>query len=169
MRRHTLRLICLLPLSLLVLSSCESPDIAAKLEARRASIAAEPPGDYYIGRRFHIDRTHFWGYVRRPREGWENAKLVVMNEKLKPTPDRMPEAPMDGGPAFGHDHNHEYRLKGYYSGRRIYDPNSDLKIVEFVLQDWQLINSNPGWLFKPNERFNGSTLLRAEPDSVIVR
>lgn len=76
---------------------------------------------------------------------------------------------MDGGPAFGYDHNREYRLRGYYSGRRIYDPNSDLRIVEFVLQDWQLINPNAGWLFKPNEKFNGTTLLRSEPDSVIQR
>lgn len=169
MRRLILRLVFLLPLLVLLLSGCESPDIAAKIEARRAAIAAEPPGDYFIGRRFHIDRTHFWGYVRRPREGWENAKLVVMNEKFKLTPDRMPEAPMDGGPAFGYDHNREYRLRGYYSGRRIYDPNSDLRIVEFVLQDWQLINPNAGWLFKPNEKFNGTTLLRSEPDSVIQR
>ena len=158
----------LLPLFALLLSSCESPNIAAQLEARRAAIAAEPRGDYYIGRRFHIDRTHFWGYIRRPGEPWQNSKLVVINEKVKATPDRLPEAPV-AGDKFGYDHNYEYRLKGYYSGRRIYDPNSDLKLVEFVLQDWQLIKSNPGWLFKPNEKFNGNTLLRAEPDSVIQR
>ena len=159
----------LLPVLPLLLSSCESPQFAAQLEARRAAIAAEPRGDYYIGRRFHIDRTHFWGYIRRPGEPWQDSKLVVMNEKVKTTPDRLPEALSMGPDVFGYDHNYEYRLKGYYSGRRIYDPNSDLKLLEFVLQDWQLINSKPGWLFKPNEKFNGSTLLRAEPDSVIQR
>lgn len=169
MRLPAFRLTFLLPLLAVMLSSCESPNIAAQLEARRAAIAAEPPGDYYIGRRFHIDRTHFWGYVRRPRESWNTSKLVIMNEKMKATPDRLPESPEGGGNAFGFDHNHEYRLKGYYSGRRIYDPNSDLKLVEFVLQDWQPINSSPGWLFKPNEKFNGNQLMRVEPDSVIQR
>lgn len=169
MRLPAFRLTFLLPLLAVTLSSCESPNIAAQLEARRAAIAAEPPGDYYIGRRFHIDRTHFWGYVRRPRESWNTSKLVIMNEKMKATPDRLPESPEGGGNAFGFDHNHEYRLKGYYSGRRIYDPNSDLKLVEFVLQDWQPINSSPGWLFKPNEKFNGNQLMRVEPDSVIQR
>ena len=169
MRLPAFRLTFLLPLLAVMLSSCESPNIAAQLEARRAAIAAEPPGDYYIGRRFHIDRTHFWGYVRRPRENWNTSKLVIMNEKMKATPDRLPESPEGGGNAFGFDHNHEYRLKGYYSGRRIYDPNSDLKLVEFVLQDWQPLNSSPGWLFKPNEKFNGNQLMRVEPDSVIQR
>ena len=169
MRLFAFRFTFLLPFLALLLSSCEAPNVAAQLEARRAAIAAEPPGDYYIGRRFHIERTHFWGYVRRPGESWETSKLVVMNEKLKATPDRLPESPGDGGNAFGFDHNHEYRLKGYYSGRRIYDPNSDLKLLEFVLQDWQPLNQSPGWLFKPNERFNGKQLLRAEPDSVIQR
>ena len=169
MRLPAFRLTFLLPLLAVMLSSCESPNIAAQLEARRAAIAAEPPGDYYIGRRFHIDRTHFWGYVRRPRESWNTSKLVIMNEKMKTTPDRLPESPEGGGNAFGFDHNHEYRLKGYYSGRRIYDPNSDLKLVEFVLQDWQPLNSSPGWLFKPNEKFNGNQLMRVEPDSVIQR
>lgn len=169
MRHARLRLALFLPLLAALLGSCTSVDYSAQIEARRAAIAAEPPGDYFIGRRFHIDRTHFWGYVRRPRESWDTSKLVVMNEKMKATPDRLPELPAGSGNAFGYDHNCEYRLKGYYSGRRIYDPNSDLKLLEFVLQDWQLVNPSPGWLFKPNEKFNGSQLMRVEPDSVIQR
>ncbi len=169
MRLTDFRLTFVLPLLALMLAGCEAPNTGPQVEARRAALAAEPPGDYYIGRRFHIDRTHFWGYVRRPREGWETAKLVVMNEKVKKTPDRLPESALGDDSSFGYDHNHEYRLKGYYSGRRIYDPNSDLKLVEFVLQDWQPTNSSPGWLFKPNEKFNGNQLMRVEPDSMIQR
>ena len=91
MRPLVFRLTFLLPLLALLFSSCESPNTGPQIEVRRAAIAAEPPGDYYIGRRFHIQRTHLWGYVSRPRETWANAKLVVMNEKLKSTPDRLPE------------------------------------------------------------------------------
>ncbi len=164
MRPRFLRII--LPLLALLLASCESPDIAAALEARKAAIAAEAPGNYYVGRRFHIDRTHFWGYLRRPRESWDSAKLVIFNERVKPSPDRLPEEPAGSGPAYGHDHNCEYRIWGRYTGRRIFDPNSNLILPEFQLENHQLINDQPGWLFNPKEKFNGAQLLRGEPDAL---
>lgn len=164
MRFHS-PLLLLLPV--LLLASCAvGPDVGPLIEARRAAIAAEPPGDYYIGRRFHIERTHFWGYLRRPRQGWETAKLVVMSERQKSAPDRLPEMPSGDGAAFGFDHNHEYRIWGRFSGRRIYDPNSNLILPEFVLQNYQPLNSSPGWLFDPREKFNGAQLLRNEPDAL---
>lgn len=151
----------------LLLSSCATDSVgpmeAQQIEMRRLTIASEPKGDYYIGRRFHIPRTHFWGYVRRPGESWDNAKLVVINERFHKTPDRLPEVPSGDGPAHGYDHNREYYLWGSFSGRRVYDPNSNLALPEFVLQRWELKNESPGWLFKPNERFNGQRLLRGEP------
>lgn len=156
-------LLVLLPVLLLASCATESPRVAQQIEYRRMSIASEPKGDYYIGRRFHIDRTHFWGYVRRPGEGWERSKLVVLNEKFQKAPDRLPEIPAGDGPAFGFDHNREYMLWGYYSGRRVYDPNSNLVLPEFVLQRYQVRNESPGWLFKPNERFDRVHLLRNEP------
>lgn len=161
------RPICvLLPLIAILLASCESPDIAAALEARKAAIAAETPGNYYIGRRFHIERTHFWGYLRRPRDGWDTAKLVIFNERIRSSPDRLPEDPAGGGPAYGYDHNFEYRIWGRYTGRRIFDPNSNLILPEFQLENCQLVNDQPGWLFNPKEKFNGAQLLRGEPDAL---
>jgi hypothetical protein len=157
--------------SILLLTGCETggasnPRYAQQLEYRRLSIASEPRGDYYIGRRFHIDRTHFWGYVRRPGESWETSKLVVLNEKFKNAPDRLPEIPADYGHAYGYDQNSEYRLWGYYSGRKVYDPNSDLILPEFVLQRYELISDSPGWLFRPDENFDGHHLLRREPGAM---
>lgn len=156
----------LLGLSLL-LASCDSTSPRQKqlIEYRRLEIAAEAPGDYYVGRRFHIERTHFWGYVRRPGQPWHTAKLVVMSEKLQNQPDRYPEVPSGGGPAYGSDHNSEYRLWGHFSGRRVYDPNSNLSLPEFVLQRYELKSRSPGWLFHPGERFNGRILLRGEVGS----
>ena len=154
------------PLFALVLTSCGTTDVSPQLEARRLAIASEPPGDYYIGRRFAIERTHFWGYLRRPGQPWATSKLVVMGERIQKTPDRLPEAPSGDGRAFAFDHNHEYRLWGYYSGRKVYDPNSDLILPEFVLQRYEPLNSSPGWLFSPKERFNGSQLLRNEPEAL---
>lgn len=165
MHRHLL-LLALLVFSLL-LSSCQTGGGGAgdprQLEYRRLAIAAETPGDYYVGRRFHIARTHFWGYVRRPGESWDKSYLVVINEKFKRQPDRLPEIPSGDGPAYGSDHNTEYRLWGYYSGRKAYDPNSNLMLPEFVLQRYEVKNQSPGWLFKPNEKFSGERLLRGEP------
>ena len=161
-----LRLPFLLVLALLGLTACENPHIQEQINQRNAAIAAEVPGDYFIGRRFHIDRTHFWGYVRRPRQSWQDSKLVVMSEKIVKTPDRLREQPMDGTPGFGYDHNSEYKIWGYFSGRKIYDPNSDLFIPEFVAQKFELLTDHPGWLFQPNEKFNGAQLLRGEPEAM---
>ena len=47
-------------------------------ELRKAKIAGEETGPFYIGRRYHVNRTWFWGYLRQPRESWSKAKLVVI-------------------------------------------------------------------------------------------
>jgi len=49
-------------------------------------IAAEPVGDYYIGRRYYKPDFKFWGYVRRPGQPWSAAQLVMLNEKEKLAP-----------------------------------------------------------------------------------
>lgn len=153
-------------ISLLGLTACGTSRLQEQVIARNAAIAAEAPGDYYIGRRFRIERTHFWGYLRKPRQPWENAKLVVMNERVTRQPDRLPEEVNDGDNAFGYDHNAEYRVWGNFTGRKVYDPNSDLALPEFQPTRFELIQRGPGWLFKPNERFNGYQLLRVEPEAV---
>ncbi len=122
------------------------------LKQRNALIAQEELGDYYIGRRFWIDGTRFWGFVRKPRQPWHEAKLVVMNETQKHTPDRISEDTLSG-PKHGFDHNYEYKLYGSFSGQRIYDPNSNQVLPEFMLKDYELISSNPGFLFHPQQRF----------------
>ena len=53
-----------------------------------ARIQAEPPGDYFIGRRYFKPDYKFWGYVRKPGQPWTTAQLVMLNEKLKLAPDR---------------------------------------------------------------------------------
>jgi hypothetical protein len=105
--RHFLLL--LLAAALLPLTGCEtttggvSPSVAA-------AIAGEAPGNYYIGRRFHIPHTHFWGYLRSPGQDWSTARLVIMQERFMKIPNRLPEQPTDGGYAYGDDHNTEYRM-----------------------------------------------------------
>ncbi len=136
-----------------------------QLDTRRRQIASEPRGDYYVGRRFHIPHTHFWGYLRSPGQGWESSRLVIMNERYAKIPNRLPEMPSDGGEAYGDDHNREYRIWGRYTGRRVFDPNSNMVLPEFELRRAELTNEFPGFLFQPGERFNGTQLFRREPGS----
>jgi hypothetical protein len=102
-----------------------------------------------------VKSTRFWGYVRRPQQPWNKAQLVVFNEREKLAPDRLTEMPSGDERGFQFDNNREYRLRGYLSGRQVYDPNSDKILPEFVLQAYQEIDANPGFLFHPRERRDG--------------
>ena len=122
-------------------------------EQRQLDIASEPSGNFYYGRRYFVSKTRFWGYVRRPRQPWSEAKLVVMNESIRPQPDRLPE---DGpyNARHGMDQNFDYKITGSYTGRKIYDPASNLFLPEFKASSFQVIDREPGWIFSPNDRYN---------------
>lgn len=109
--------------------------------AASAAIQNEPPGDYFIGRRYYKAVYKFWGYVRRPGQPWSTAQLVVMNEKQKLAPDRAQVN-------FGFDNNYEYKLYGNFSGDKVYEPASNGIYPEFVLKDYKLISTNPPPIFK---------------------
>ena len=155
--------ILLLALAALPLASCGSgpsygrggsPNMGGPTEeVRRAEIAAEPTGNFFYGRRYFVYKTRFWGYLREPRQNPRRSKLVIMNEKRKLTADRLPEH----GPAgarHGFDQNYEYRIWGNYSGRTLYDPNSNQFLPEFVLSNYEVVKRKPGWLFSPQDHYN---------------
>lgn len=123
------------------------------VEEREFQIANEPTGDFYYGRRYFVEKTRFWGYLRKPRQPWSRAKLVVFREDKMLNPDRLPE---DGPPGrrYAFDHNHEYRIRGYFTGKESYEPNSNQFLPEFMLTGYELVNPNPGWLFRPDDRYN---------------
>ena len=104
-------------------------------------IAAEPTGDYYIGRRYYKPDYKFWGYVRKPGQPWSTAELVMLNEKEKLAPDRERLE-------FGSDNNYEYKLYGYFSGDKVYEPASNGIYPEFVLKGYELISTTPAPIFK---------------------
>lgn len=144
---------CSLILLALTLSQCDTTksDIEA-INARNVMISQEPKGDYYIGRRYHVPATRFWGYLRKPGETWRTAKLVIMDESRALTPDRSPEY----GPEqkYSKDNNYEYHIYGRFTGREAYEPNSNLKLPVFRITGYKLVNAKPGWLFKPSERYS---------------
>ena len=123
------------------------------VEERKAKIASEPTGDFFYGRRYFVEKTRFWGYVRQPRQPWSRAKLVIFREDKKKNPDRLSE----NGPAgqrYGFDNNFEYRLRGNYTGQQAYDPNSNQFLPEFMLTGYEVVNRQPGWIFRPDDRYD---------------
>lgn len=120
---------------------------------RNAEIAAETTGDFFIGRRYYVEKTRFWGYVRKPRQPWSRAKLVLIDESRKLAPDRLPESGPSGA-RYAFDNNYEYRLRGNFTGREAYDPNSNQFLPVFQLSSYEVINRNPGWLFRPDDRYD---------------
>jgi len=144
--RLSLSPICALALSLLLLlAGCATPPELAPLMESPAiaqQIAAEPVGDFYIGRRIYSPPFAIWGYVRSPRQTWKTAKLVILNEKYQFAPDRARNQ-------MGSDSGSEYRLYGYFSGDQIYDASAGRFCTEFVLKRAELISANPDPIWSP--------------------
>jgi hypothetical protein len=122
-------------------------------DLRNAQIAGEQTGPFYIGRRYHVNRTWFWGYLRKPRESWSKARLVVFNQSQKRAPDFLPQEGPPGA-RYAYDQNYQYRIWGRYTGRTVYEPNSNQFLPEFLLTDAKLIDANPGWLFHPSDHYD---------------
>src|SRR6476660_6187027 len=129
-------------LGALFFASCETvPQGIQQARVEMAQqIAAEPSGDYYIGRRYYKPDYKFWGYVRKAGQPWSTAELVMLNEKGKLTPDRERLE-------FGSDNNYEYKLYGSFSGDKVYEPASNTIYPEFVLKNYELISTNPAPIF----------------------
>jgi len=128
--------------SLTLLISCRTlPNhMEAERTAMREKIQAEPPGDYFVGRRYYKPEFHFWGYVRKPGQPWNSAQLVILNEKKVLAPDREPLN-------IGSDNNFEYKLRGYFSGDHVYELVSNRVLPEFVLEGYELISTHPAPIF----------------------
>ncbi len=128
-------------------SDCEAVNL------REQEIAAEPKGDYYIGRRYYLPLTRFWGYLREPGQSWRDSKLVIMDESVVRTPDRGYEPPVKGA-TFGTDANAEYKITGGYTGEKAYDPSTNQILPVFKATSYELRSAKPGFLFKPSEKYH---------------
>lgn len=154
-RRVFFLFLALLPAFLPSCASTGEPmDSSPEVQARNAAIRAEPRGDYYIGRRYFVAKTRFWGYLRRPGQLWEEAPLVLMDENRVLTPDRLPEN-TSAALSHGFDHNSEYKIQGQFlPGRKDYDPNADMELPVFQPSRFELTNPRPGFLFSPRDRYD---------------
>lgn len=140
----------------LLLCQCQTyslKDDCRAIRAREADIAREPAGDYYIGRRYYVPITRFWGYLRRPGQSWREAKLVMMDESSVHTPDRGMEPPVKNA-VYGTDQNVEYIIRGSYTGKDAYDPSTNQVLPMFRATAYEVRNRKPGFLFTPSERYD---------------
>ena len=144
-------------LVLFVLAGCETmPDgIQAARLAMIEGIKSEPPGDYYIGRRYYKQDYKFWGFVRSPGQPWSSAKLVMLNENKKLAPDRAMGR-------LGSDNGYEYKLFGHFTGETVYEPASNGFYPEFELSGYEIKSITPARIFHtqgatdPAQRIIGS-------------
>jgi hypothetical protein len=145
MQTRVLALCAIVPI---LLAACEttgssggSSNTSSARAAMAASIAAESPGDYYIGRRYYKEEYKFWGFIRSPRQPWSTAKLVMLNEQEVLAPDRAQGK-------LGSDNNYEYRLLGNFTGQTVYEPASNGFYPEFALKKYEIISVSPPNIYK---------------------
>lgn len=128
--------------AVLACAGCETTgSTVAKPDPRAAAmVAAETPGDYYVGRRYYKKDYKMWGWVRRPGQPWNTAQLVMMNENTKFAPDREQGV-------LGIDNNTEYRLRGHFTGGKVYEPASNDFYPEFVLTGYEVVTNAPPMIY----------------------
>ncbi|MFZ4483932.1 MAG: hypothetical protein ACOYOL_08145 [Chthoniobacterales bacterium] len=143
--------------AMLGLTGCETLQTATGPDPRvAAAIAAEQPGNYYIGRRFYKRDYKMWGWLRRPGQPWNTAELIMMNENTKLAPDRAADN-------LGIDNNTEYRLQGRFTGGKVYEPASNRFYPEFVLTDYSVISTAPPMIFTDPRSLDPSIRLLTSP------
>lgn len=129
---------------------------AARRQAMNEAIRMEAPGDYYIGRRFYKVDYKMWGWVRSPGQPWSTAKLVMLNEQQVLAPDRQQGR-------LGTDNNYEYKLTGYFSGDKVYEPASDTIYPEFVLKGCEVRSTNSAPIFQDRREADPEVRVLAPP------
>jgi hypothetical protein len=142
----------------LLLAGCQTTEnqLTQSQVLLNQTIPNEPPGNYFVGRRFYRKNFFFWGYVRSPRQPWSSAKLVMLNEQKMLAPDRQANKP-------GSDGNFEYRLQGYFSGQTVYEPASNSFYPEFVLTGYKLISNHPPEIFRDPKAMDPDRLYIDKP------
>ncbi|MCX7868347.1 MAG: hypothetical protein N2322_00190 [Terrimicrobiaceae bacterium] len=138
-----------------LLAGCQTPS-AVRDHALDEAIRAEPPGDYFVGRRMYKRDYKMWGWVREPGKPWRTARLVMLNEQQVLAPDRAQNR-------IGSDNNFEYRLRGRFSGETVYEPASDGFYPEFVLAGYELVSTNPPDIYVQKRQNDPAVRLLQQP------
>ena len=152
-----LRRLALLTLCAAFLAGCETTGTLTRVDPGvAAAIAAEAPGDYFIGRRYYKKEYKMWGWVRRPGQPWKTAQLVMLNENTKLAPDRA-------AGTLGIDNNTEYRLQGFFTGGKVYEPASNGFYPEFILTGYEVRSSTPPNIYRDRRQLDPKIRILTPP------
>ncbi len=130
----------------IMLAGCQTgaggkPGTSTARAAMNEAIAKEPPGAYFVGRRYYKKEYKFWGFIRTSSQPWSTAQLVMLNENTKLAPDREKAN-------LGSDNNHEYKITGEFTGDTVYEPASNRFFPEFRLRSAELISETPAPIYR---------------------
>jgi len=152
-----LRRLAFLSLSAALLSGCETTTTMSRVDPGvAAAIAAEAPGNYFIGRRYYKKDYKMWGWVRKPGQPWKQARLVMLNENSKIAPDRA-------AGTLGVDNNTEYRLQGNFTGGQVYEPASNGFYPEFVLTGYEVRSTAPPNIYADRRQLDPKVRILTPP------
>jgi len=151
-----LRRLAFLFLCAAFLAGCETTTVTRVDPGVAAAIAAEAPGDYFIGRRYYKKDYKMWGWVRKPGQPWKTAQLVMLNENTKLAPDRA-------AGTLGVDNNTEYRLQGFFTGGKVYEPASNGFYPEFVLTGIEVRSSTPPMIYRDRRQLDPAVRILTPP------
>lgn len=150
------RRLVLVTFTAVLLAGCETTTVTRVDPGVAAAIAAEAPGNYFIGRRYYKSDYKMWGWVRKPGQPWKNAQLVMLNENTKLAPDRA-------AGTLGIDNNTEYRLQGSFTGGRVYEPASNGFYPEFVLTGYEVRSTTPPFIYRDRRQLDPKIRILAAP------
>jgi hypothetical protein len=152
-----LRRLAILCLCAALLAGCETTTTMSRVDPGvAAAIAAEAPGNYFIGRRYYKKDYKMWGWVRKPGQPWKQAQLVMLNENSKLAPDRA-------AGTLGVDNNTEYRLQGNFTGGQVYEPASNGFYPEFVLTGYEVRSTTPPLIYRDRRQLDPKVRILTPP------
>lgn len=105
------------------------PSSKNSYEITAAELNANPP-DYWLGQRVYYTNLQVWGWVKRPEESWEDARLVLLKEDKCLVPHRSLGDRMA-------DQNVRYKLYGRYWERKGYEPVMNKLLDVFILDRYE--------------------------------
>jgi hypothetical protein len=95
-----------------------------------------PKAEEFVGHRFYEEKGSAWGWIKRPQEPWSKALWAVLKEKPgvhETTWRRLGSASAD--------HNHQYKLTGFFENKVAYDPQKDERMAVFVVQGYESLGA----------------------------
>lgn len=106
-----------------------TPSSSDSYQVTAAELNANPP-EYWLGQRAYYTNLQVWGWVKRPEESWDDARLVLMKEDKCLAPHRS----LSDRTA---DQNVRYKLYGRYWDRKGYEPVMNKLLDVFELERYE--------------------------------